>query len=228
MNTSKKRIIYALLVAVLVAASATVGTSIAYLSKNTEQRANTFLLKGVAIDLIEDKWDALTDTDKLLYPAKSVDKDPCVKNNGTADIYVFIEVVIPRRAIKTVTAAETIEDHAQPIDLFTYQINSDWVQIGSDQLSADRSTVTRVYGYKKILSPGQTTQTLFDKIKFVNMLEGTIPMNTQLTIPVNAYAIQTEALSSAGTAYPYDENAGIATRLSQAYNIYKAQYELEH
>ena len=47
-----------------------------------------------------------------------------------------------------------------------------------------------VYAYDQVLKPEQTTEKLFDSIKFLNIIEGQLS-GQQLSIPVRAYAIQT-------------------------------------
>ena len=46
-----------------------------------------------------------------------------------------------------------------------------------------------IFAYNKILKPQETTESLFDTVKFLNIIEGQLD-GQQLEIPVRAYAIQ--------------------------------------
>ena len=72
-------------------------------------------------------------------------------------------------------------------ELFSFEAKDSWMQL-SVQNAESRRTYT--YAYKKILKPQETSETLFDTVKFLNLIEGQLDGQT-LEIPVRAYAIQT-------------------------------------
>jgi len=190
-----------------------VGVVFAALTMNTEYKRNVFTFGEVTIDLTEPEWDDNEPEEKLVYPNRSVDKDPQVTNTGTTNIYAYIEVQVPRAEVRTVTGDKTVNPKAW-IDLFTYTINStDWVLIDSN-VSSDNLYTVNVYAYKKeLLAPGATTSPLFTEVTFANILEGDITSGTNLTIPVNAYAIQSGYLNESGST--------IAEKMTDAFEIYK-------
>ena len=192
-----------------------IGVVLAYLQVNTESKANLFTFGNVKIELYEDEWDELSDEDKLLYPGKDVNKDPTVKNIGKNDAYIFLEIRVPRASVCIIDDNENILP-AVWTELFTYAVNVGWEQIGNDELSDYGDYVTRVYAYTAmIVAPNTYTTPLFDKVTFVNILEGEISKGTTLIMPINALAIQAEYLNETGDT--------ILEKMTDAYMKYQAE-----
>ena len=195
--SEKKKYSFLAAISLLLVASATMGGTFAYLAQNLESRANNFTFSNVRIDLVEEKWDDLKSEDKVVYPNRSVTKDPKVKNTGDNDLYVYIEVQIPRANIKTVNQDETVND-SKVVNLMSFDVNDGWELIKST-VSDDDTYTSEIYAYTAdIVSPGDETNTLFDKVVFVNMLEGELEKGYQFEMPVNAYAIQSDYLDVGG------------------------------
>ena len=76
------------------------------------------------------------------------------------------------------------------------------------------NTQIYVYAYNKILQEEQTTDTLFDSVKFLNIIEGQLD-EQDLTIPVRAYAIQ--------ASYTGGDSGSVIDQAKTAYEKYVNQ-----
>lgn len=197
---SKKKKLSVLVVSFLIVISVCMGSVLAFLIQNTEKRANIFTFGNANIDLTEKEWDKLTKEERIVYPGKEVTKDPKVKNTGETNIYAYIEIKIPCASVRTV---DTDEDGKEIIkdttynELFSYDVNSGWELIKEQE--DDNNNKVYVYAYtKKVLTPNEETNNLFDKVKFLNVVEGQLEKETELNISVNAYAIQSDYLNETG------------------------------
>ncbi len=199
---------------VLFALSVALGMTLATATRTLEQRANNFTVGNIDIDLTEPGWDELDPEDKVLYPGRTVVKDPKITNTGDNDLYAYIEVVIPRAEVRTVNADEEIEG-PQLQNLFSFTVNPGWELIESE---LENDAETRRYAYTAaILQPGDSTAALFDGVTWLNLLEGEIAPGTLIEIPVTAYAIQSGYLNETG--------ATVKDKMVSAYEIYKTQAE---
>lgn len=179
--------------------SVIVGTTSAMLTVSLSEKTNVFTFSNISIKLVEEKWSALDNDDKIVYPSREVPKDPKIINNGSNDLYVYLKVTVPKNNIRLVDDNDNILDVCSA-ELFEFEINDGWSLMDQSE-SEDGMSNIRYYAYtKQPLAPGSETPTLFkdDKVRFVNMLEGEIPMNTKLEMPVIAYAIQSDALPVQG------------------------------
>lgn len=187
-----------LLVLAIIAVMA-IGAASAYFT-DTDSKSNSFTVGNVSVVLEEPNW--VPENGKNITPNKEIAKDPQVKNDGANDAFVFIKVKVP--AAKVVTAkADGSLNTAVLQDLFTYTVNSDWIQI-EKVAAADSTTYTYAYigadGNMKALGVNKTTTPVFSAVKFINMVEGQLS-NPELSIDVETMAIQTTDL---GTTVPAD------------------------
>lgn len=214
-NVNKKRIIIISAISCLMIVMAVLGTSLAVLTRKTEQRANNFTFGNVKIDLQEPEWNGLTPEDKIVYPGKSVNKDPKIKNTGNNDLYAYIEVSVPKAKVRTVSDDKTtIIDAVQPQKLFSFTPNSGWTLIKEDNTADDYCV--KLYAYTaKVLKPGETTNTLFDQVTYLNILEGELAKGTVLEMPINAYAIQSDYLN--------ETDSNMEEKMKNAFEKYKAE-----
>lgn len=196
----------------------------AYLT-DSDTATNKFSIGQVKIELQEPTWDAKTDTDgdgipdeaEQMAPNATIEKDPQVKNIGKNDAYIYLKVTVPIKSVITANDDGTLVNGgvAQDTELFTYTKNADWTEItsartdnkkdGTDEIESR----TYVYYYKEAVAPNATTTTLFDSVKFANVIEGQIDLSEH-QIDIEAYAIQSDGLP---------EN----TTIAGAYNIYLNQ-----
>ena len=213
-NINKNKILIIFASSLLVIAMIAAGISLAMLSQNTENRANNFTFGNVSIDLSEPEWDELAPEERIVYPGRTISKDPIITNTGENDLYAYIEVSVPKKTVRTVkeeNGKEAIVE-AELLELFSFNANDGWTLITRDDSSEDYTTY--LYAYTaEVLSPNKSTNALFDEVTYVNMLEGEIPMGTVLEMPINAYAIQSEYLNEQGDS--------IEDKMTDAFNKYK-------
>lgn len=215
-NTKKKRFIIIAATVCLMIAAAAAGISLATLTADTEKRANVFTFGNVDIDLEEPDWEELDPEDKIVYPGKTVTKDPSVKNTGKNDLYAYIEVKIPKREVRTVkteNGEDTIQEAALQ-ELFSYEVSPDWTEIDSDKSGAEYNVY--LYAYTKgVLEHDSVTSPLFNEVKYIDILEGEIEMDTVIEMPITAYAIQSEYLKESGE--------DLKEKMTDAFNKYKSE-----
>ncbi len=213
----KKKIIGILTITFVLVGSVFIGGTLAFLVKQTNREANGFTFGNADIELTEEQWQKLTDEERTVYPGKRVTKDPKVTNTGETDIYVYLEVKIPRADVRTVSAgvdgAEKIDD-PQVRNLFSYTPAGDWIEIEN---TTDDEWNTIIYGYDKILKPGEETTALFDSVEYLNIVEGELKKDTRLNMPINAYAIQTGYLNESGSTN--------IEKMKDAFSKYNAEAE---
>lgn len=198
-NIKKKRIITMIVLGLLIIMAA-VGITLAVLKKNSEQRANNFTFGNVKIELREPEWEELDPKDKIVYPGRTVKKDPFITNTGGKALYAYIEVKIPRAWVRTVSEDGSTIYPAAWQNLFEFEHDSSWTCI-SEEISADNAYTVQLYAFTKedgVLEPGEWTTELFQEVTYANVLEGEIEKNTVLEMPIAAYAIQAEKLNESG------------------------------
>ena len=96
-------------------------------------------------------------------------------------------------------------------ELFYFVAKDSWMQL-SVQNTESRRTYT--YAYTKILKPQETSEALFDTVKFLNLIEGQLD-GTTFEIPVRAYAIQ--------TSYTGGSSDNLSEQIKAAYEKYVNQ-----
>ena len=206
MKKSKRNIATAVLLAGALGLAAAGGVS-AYLT-DYDKAENPFVVGQVKIELQEPGWNP--DDHKTMEPGKQIQKDPQIKNTGTTDAFVYLEVGIP---MKEVTAADyegkRMEHKLQ--ELFTFHTGEKWSKLDSRKKD---DNMVYVYAYDQVLKPEQTTEKLFDSIKFLNIIEGQLD-GQQLSIPVRAYAIQ--------TAYTGGDGGSVKEKAREDYGKYVNQ-----
>lgn len=190
----RKKLPEVIAVSAVLVGSVFIGGTLAYLMKETNREANGFTFGNAGIELKEDKWNKLTDEDRIVYPGKVVTKDPTVTNTGETAVYAYLEVKIPRAKVRTVDSDESITE-ATVHNLFSYTADSDWLEIEN---TSDDKWNTIIYVYNNVLNPGDETEPLFESVKYLNIVEGELEKDTRLDMPINAYAIQTGYLNEKG------------------------------
>lgn len=186
---------------------ASVGGVSAYLT-DYEKVSNEFTVGKVDIELKEPEWKP--EENKKIEPSKVIHKDPQITNTGTNDAFVYMEVSIPMANVEA--AAENGERLGKKVqELFYFEAKDSWMQL-SVQNTESRRTYT--YAYKKILKPQETSESLFDTVKFLNLIEGQLDGQT-FEIPVRAYAIQ--------TSYTGGSSDNLSEQIKAAYEKYVNQ-----
>ena len=186
---------------------ASVGGVSAYLT-DYEKVSNEFTVGKVDIELKEPEWKP--EENRIIEPSKVIHKDPQITNTGTNDAFVYMEVSIPMANVEA--AAENGESLGKKVqELFSFEAKDSWMQL-SVQNTESRRTYT--YAYTKILKPQETSEALFDTVKFLNLIEGQLDGQT-FEIPVRAYAIQ--------TSYTGGSSDNLSDQIKAAYEKYVNQ-----
>ena len=189
---------------------ASVGGVSAYLT-DYEKVSNEFTVGKVDIELKEPEWKP--EENKKIEPSKVIHKDPQITNTGTNDAFVYMEVSIPMANVEA--AAENGERLGKKVqELFYFEAKDSWMQL-SVQNTESRRTYT--YAYTKILKPQETSEALFDTVKFLNLIEGQLDGQT-FEIPVRAYAIQTSYTGGSSDNLPEQIKAAYEKYVNQNKN----------
>ena len=185
MKNNMKKIL--LLTGVLCLAS--VGGVSAYLT-DYDKVSNQFTVGKVDVELTEDNWKP--DDHKKIEPGKVISKErlsdifmELAGKGANNDAYAYLEVSIPTaNVIAAADNGSRLEKRVQ--ELFSFQSKASWTKLNSQKVGNNQ---VYVFAYNKILKPQETTESLFDTVKFLNIIEGQLD-GQQLEIPVRAYAIQ--------------------------------------
>ena len=193
-NKRKLSVVVALLMCMILA----FGSTFAYLT-DTTSKINTVTIGKVDIDVVEDLWSQLPDTNsdgipdiaEAVIPNQTVTKDPSIKNTGNNEAYVYLSVEVPNRNITSFNPDGTPANGgaAADTDLFNYEINDGWTLINT---KSETGKTIYVYGYENKLAVGDETPTLFDSVTVVNTQEAQGLEETVQSIVINGYAIQAD------------------------------------
>lgn len=202
----KRNITKAVLLAAVLTAASLGGVS-AYLT-DFKTASNEFTVGSVEIELQEPGWNPEEHT--KIEPGKEIVKDPQIKNTGTNEAFVYLEVTVPEAEVQAADQEGNRLDKEMQ-ELFSFQAGKKWTNL---KIIDEEGSRIYVYAYNEILEPGETTECLFKKIKFLNVIEGQID-GQQYTIPVRAYAIQ--------AAYTGGEGGTITEQAAEAFEKYVNQ-----
>lgn len=175
---------------VFTASAATTG---AYLKQTTEGLKNVLVSGNVEVEAEEPGWQEKSGDSVL--PGESRTKNPLVKNMGSLDAWVFLEVRIPVRKISLVNESTKRKQPEEETELFRFQTNLGWELVEKTRTGND---MCYVYGWKMTVAPSQKTDALFDSITMVPYLEGSLDEKEVQQIRVTAKAVQ-KNIASAGT-----------------------------
>lgn len=186
---------------------------------------NKFTVGQVRIEIEEPMWESAIDSNnnaipdyaEKLVPNGIIKKDPQIVNVGENSAYVYFKVKVPVENVITANDNGTLKNSGLATDtgLFTYSINDKWKEIVSARDTVYNSSgkieyFVYVYYYDSPLeNKGDRTQSLFDEVKFENLIEGQLSSDFY-QIGIEAYAIQAENLPQ-------------NTTIDSAYSIYVNQ-----
>lgn len=177
---------YVLAAVLLAMMGAAAGVTAAYLSRSPGVVQNVITVGTIKAELTEEHWKP--ENGAAVYPGESIDKDPVVKNTGENDAYVFLEVSVPIENIALVERETERKTERQSCELFSFHADEEsWKPL--EYKTAD-GQACYVYGYKKVLQPGEKTTPLFEQVTAVNYLEGELQEGENYGIHVTAKAIQ--------------------------------------
>ena len=192
---NNKKMVLAILTIVLIAII--VGTSIAYFTEKTDIIQNTVTVGKVDIRVDEPNWDP--EEGKSIEPGEELKKDPKIKNTGRNAAYVYMEVKVPKSEVIIVDGNESLTKK-ELTDIFEYQVNDGWELI--ETLTAtnnDNNYSTYVYAYVNgPINANSSTSSLFDKIKYKNVLEGQLDPEQEYSVLIKGYAVQSDTIKIEG------------------------------
>ncbi len=220
MRKSKKQLLRALIACGLVVSVAAGGT-VAYLT-DAETATNTFTVGKVKIDLEEPSYPG-NDSDEVknIIPNQEIVKDPQIENTGNNDALVFIRVEIPQ---ETFTDEDDGTGEQKKQDLFRLKgVSDQWEPLRTETVAGEdgKAKTSYVYGYKKPLGKGATTDKLFRKVQMKNAVESDLSGNVE-DIVVTACAIQATDIPDVNLTPGSDGNLSKDV-LDQVYTIFLNQ-----
>lgn len=170
--------------------------SVAYNTDSGSLQNNVYVARA-DISVVEEEYDKLPDDNgngikdcaEELVQGKEITKDPVIMNNSNLGMYCFASVEVPVRTVMTVAEAPS----KSKTELFAYHLNEGWVKLEESETPTSKKVL---YGYKEQVAPKAKTKTLFDKVKYANVVEGEIPQGEVLTVDVKGYAIQATGFNS--------------------------------
>ena len=194
---SRKKLI---LTAVILTLILIIGGILAYFT-DVDTKVNKFTMGNVSILVEEPSWEGGDEGVEDIVPNQEVPKDPQITNTGSTDVYAFIKVVVPYANV--VVGDATV---AADTELFTYELNEGWVEVGTSTKDEQAKTVTHVYAYVdssnelKDLASTEKTTAVFDSVTLVDIKEtgsdNSTVQNSQLEVVVSGYGIQTTDLGT--------------------------------
>lgn len=184
-----------------------VGGAMAYFTDG-DSAVNTFTVGKVSIDLKEDVWDSVQSDYNQVLPNQILTKDPTIHNDGTNDAYVFLEITIPQKEV-TKAGADGTKGSKEKQDIATFTKGTGWEIINTEEdvpIGEGGETGTKyrlVYGTSSEctrLTKGSNTGSaiLDNKLQIINFVEDEGMEETQIDIPVTAYAIQADFIGAEG------------------------------
>lgn len=214
------------LVAVTGIIGATAG--IAAYQTDLEDSGNIFTIGEVQIEQSEPGFPTVDDPDdgrtpgvpdecELVIPYDEIAKDPRITNVGINDAIVFFRITAPVETLTLIGDDGSRETDVES-DLFWFKRASDSVDLHQNNFNPnfvelttlDQKIVscegvnnegkgkTYIFGWHEILEPGDSTETLFDKVQNKKYGSRTIGADEIERIKIEAFAIQAEYIQQNG------------------------------
>ena len=220
MKKSKKKLALAIAACTLSLTLAFGGT-LAYMT-DTEGTTNTVTVGRVHIELEEPGYPG-NDSDEVknIIPNQEIVKDPQIENTGNNDALVFLRVEIPQEMF---TDEDDGTGEQKKQDLFRLKgVSDQWELLRTETVTEEdgKAKTSYVYGYKKPLGKGTTTDKLFQKVQMKNAVESDLSGNVE-DIIVTACAIQATDIPDVNLTPGSDGNLSKDV-LDQIYTIFLNQ-----
>lgn len=220
MRKLKKQLLRTIIACGLVV-SVAVGSTVAYLT-DAETSTNTFTVGNVQIDLEEPGYPG-NDSDEVknIIPNQEIVKDPQIENTGNNDALAFLRVEVPQEMF---TDGDDGTGEQKKQDLFRLKgVSDQWELLRTETVTREDGKVktSYVYGYKKTLGKGATTDKLFQKVQMKNAVESDLSGKVE-DIVVTACAIQSTEVSDISLTPAEDGTLGKDT-LDQVYTVFLNQ-----
>ena len=220
MRKLKKQLLRTMIACGLVVAVAA-GSTVAYLT-DVETATNTFTIGRVQIDLEEPGYPG-NDSDEVknIVPNQEIVKDPQIENTGNNDALAFLRVEVPQEMF---TDGDDGTGAQKKQDLFRLKgVSDQWELLRTETVTGEngKAKTSYVYGYKKTLGKGVTTDKLFQKVQMKNAVESDLSGNVE-DIIVTACAIQATDIPNVNLTPGSDGNLS-KDALDQVYTIFLNQ-----
>lgn len=165
--------------------AASSGLTNAYLTEHPKALVNLISSGSVDVELTEPSWQP--ENALGLVPGSVVPKNPTATNTGKSDAWIFLRVSVPVKRISVVNPQTHRKEPPADIGIFSFIAAEGWERIAAER-TAD--SINFIYGYRKLVKPGEKTTPLFESVTLVNYLEGELTASDILQIPVEAAAVQ--------------------------------------
>lgn len=190
----KKSSMRTLALTAILAGTVSIGGIMAYFTDG-DTATNTFTVGKISLDLQEPSWVPPTN----ITPGQEIAKDPQIKNDGNNEEFVFLKVTVPYANVMTANEDGT-KGRTADTELFSYDVKDGWTEIDSKRvIDSSSKTVTHLYAYTgetadsmKALAVNSSTPSLFDWVRFANIVEDQNLETTTQNIVIEAYGIQTQ------------------------------------
>ena len=193
----KKSSMRTLALTAILAGTVSIGGIMAYFTDG-DTATNTFTVGKISLDLQEPSWVPPTN----ITPGQEIAKDPQIKNDGNNEEFVFLKVTVPYANVVTANEDGT-KGKTADTELFSYDVKDGWIELDSKkETDSLKQTVTHLYAYTgetadsmKALSVNSSTPSLFDWVRFANIVEDQNLETTTQNIVIEAYGIQTQNIA---------------------------------
>ena len=206
----KKSSMRTLALTAILAGTVSIGGIMAYFTDG-DTATNTFTVGKISLDLQEPSWVPPTN----ITPGQEIAKDPQIKNDGNNEEFVFLKVTVPYANVVTANEDGT-KGKTADTELFSYDVKDGWTEIDSKRvIDSSSKTVTHLYAYTgetadsmKALAVNSSTPSLFDWVRFANIVEDQNLETTTQNIVIEAYGIQTQNIKDEKGNLDGDNNDG--------------------
>lgn len=229
MLKNNKKKIAAIIIGFAVLTSVILFGTIAFFTSN-DVVTNKLIIGNVRINLTETQYPGNENpsvTDMLPY--SEIEKNPQIQNVGVNETFVFMKVTVPVRNVTEVNLNGThgtqkmqeifyLKSKDDSELLFENHFNENWIELTDCETEDyNKSTKTYVFGYKKSLVTGDTTESLFDKVQLKNIKEE-LGANQAQSINIEACAVQSDYISVEVT----DKTNLNKTQLENIYRLFNS------
>ena len=206
----KKSSMRTLALTAILAGTVSIGGIMAYFTDG-DTATNTFTVGKISLDLQEPTWVPPTN----ITPGQEIAKDPQIKNDGNNEEFVFLKVTVPYANVVTANEDGT-KGKTADTELFSYDVKDGWTELDSKkETDSLKQTVTHLYAYTgetadsmKALAVNSSTPSLFDWVRFANIVEDQNLETTTQNIVIEAYGIQTQNIKDEKGNLDGDNNDG--------------------
>lgn len=161
------------------------GVTGAFLTDQPLRIANLITLGEVKLELKEPDWEEENGRD--LIPGSVILKNPMAENTGKTDCWIFLQVSVPVRTICVTDPVSKRKLEPAATALFGFTQEEGWELIEKKTLPEKE---VYLYGFQRLVKPGETTGPLFQYVTMARYLEGELSGEEIFEIPVKAMAVQ--------------------------------------